>query len=644
MSSPMSASEAIVVAGRYRLVRPVGQGGMSRVWEARDETLGRVVALKELVPPSSLSDDEQAEMRARAMREARALARLNHPHVVKIFDVVRVGDTDPWIVMEYVTGRSVQEALDRDGPMAPARAAAIGADVLDALRAAHATGLVHRDVKPGNVLLADDGRVLLTDFGLATVPGDPRVTRAGQVIGSPSYMAPERANDGIIGPESDLWSLGALLYRMVEGRPPYARPSVLGTLTALATEPVPRPENAGALTPLLNGLLQKDPAKRLDAARAADMLRRVAGRHPGIRPPRSFERTSRSPGRRFPIWLPWAAKQSAAPATPAPAPASPQPAPPQPAAPQPAPPQPAPPQPAPPQPAPPQQATPERGQPQPSTAEPAAQAPSEPAPTPPRQPKRSLPTSKPAHPRRRRSIVVAAVLAAAVAAVLGVLLPELGGHGGSPTVSYGPGGARPHTSAPVPGATASRSAVPSSGSPSSGSASPGTASSPPSGSSPRSTGQAGPATPAFTLPAGWQMRGDGTGFLVPVPLGWQFGRDPDGRPLWRDPSHARLLLIDQSRHPKPDPVQDWLNNEAARRSGYADYHRIKIVAVDYWDKAADWEFTYTLNGRPLHVLNRGFITAPDQAYSIYWSTPASTWAADHADLDVILRGFHPARS
>ena len=169
---------------------------MSRVWLARDVVLGRDVALKELVTPPGLSHDEELEMRLRAMREARALARLNNPNVVKIFDIVRVAEDDPWIVIEYVTGQSVQDALDRDGSMSPVRAAEIGYDVLNALRAAHASGVVHRDVKPSNVLLASDGRVLLTDFGLATAPDDPRVTRAGQVLGSPSYMAPERANDG----------------------------------------------------------------------------------------------------------------------------------------------------------------------------------------------------------------------------------------------------------------------------------------------------------------------------------------------------------------------------------------------------------------------------------------------------------------
>ena len=272
----MPTPETTAIADRYRLVRPVGQGGISRVWLARDELLGREVALKELVTPPGLPRDEALDMRRRALREARALARLNNPNVVKIFDIVRVGTDDPWIVIEYVTGQSVQDALDRDGPMPPVRAAEIGYDVLNALRAAHAAGVVHRDVKPSNVLPSDDGRVLLTDFGLATAPDDPRVTRAGQVLGSPSYMAPERATEGVTGPGADLWSLGAMLYRMVEGHPPFPRPSIMATLTALATEPVPSPQHAGDLAPLIMGLLAKDPADRLSEDRAATMLRAVA--------------------------------------------------------------------------------------------------------------------------------------------------------------------------------------------------------------------------------------------------------------------------------------------------------------------------------------------------------------------------------
>lgn len=149
----------------------------------------------------------------------------------------------------------------------------------------------------------------------------------------------------------------------------------------------------------------------------------------------------------------------------------------------------------------------------------------------------------------------------------------------------------------------------------------------------------------FVLPAGWQMQAHDSGFRVPVPEGWTAGRDKDGRPLWRDPRSGVFLLIDQRRDPQPDPVADWQRNEANRRSGYRDYQRIRIEEVSYWDKAADWEFTYTTDNRNrLHVLNRGFITAPDQAYSIYWATPASQWDAWRDELQVVFDGFVPARS
>jgi len=192
-----SPAEPRTVAGRYRLVESLGQGGMGRVWMARDEVLGRDVAIKEVVPPPGLTDTERQEMRERSLREARAIARLNHPNVVRVFDVVKIdpatGTTDPWIVMEYVPSRSLQDVLTTDGPLPQQRVAEIGLEVLHALRAAHRAGVMHRDVKPGNVLLGDEGRVVLTDFGLATVPGDPNVTRTGLVLGSPAYISPERA-------------------------------------------------------------------------------------------------------------------------------------------------------------------------------------------------------------------------------------------------------------------------------------------------------------------------------------------------------------------------------------------------------------------------------------------------------------------
>ena len=256
---------------------------MGRVWRARDEVLHRDVAIKELVPPPGLTTDERREMRERSLREARAIARLNHINVVRIFDVLRT-DGDPWIVMEYVASRSLQDTLTSDGPVSVTRAAEIGLGVLGALNAAHRAGVMHRDVKPGNVLLGEDGRVVLTDFGLATVPGDPNVTRTGLVLGSPAYIAPERARDGTAEPEGDLWSLGATLYAAVEGQSPFARPSAIATLAALATEPPPPAKRAGPLKAVLNGLLRKDPASRIDAATAERLLRRAAGRRtrPGL--------------------------------------------------------------------------------------------------------------------------------------------------------------------------------------------------------------------------------------------------------------------------------------------------------------------------------------------------------------------------
>jgi serine/threonine protein kinase len=268
-----------LLAGRYRLRRPLGRGGMGTVWLATDEVLHRDVAVKEIVPPPGLSHEERADLHRRTRREARAAARLNHPNVVRVYDIVDSTET-PWIVMEYVPAISLHEAMRREGPMPPARVARIGLDVLAALRAAHHAGVLHRDVKPGNVLLATDGRTVLTDFGLATVPDEGRVTRSGLVLGSPSFISPERARGEPGGPPSDLWSLGATLYAAVEGQAPFERSSAMATLTALATEPLPRSKRAGPLRPVLEGLLNKDSNRRMTATQADRLLRSAALEHP----------------------------------------------------------------------------------------------------------------------------------------------------------------------------------------------------------------------------------------------------------------------------------------------------------------------------------------------------------------------------
>jgi eukaryotic-like serine/threonine-protein kinase len=274
-----------VVAGRYELLERLGAGGMGTVWKARDQVLDRLVALKEVIFPPGLPAEERDVLRERTRREARAAARLHHHNVVTVYDVVEDDAADgghgsaPFIVMELVQARDLADVVRDDGPLPPHRVAALGLAVLDALDVAHRHGIVHRDVKPGNVLLCDaasGGRVVLTDFGIATSSGDSSMTSSGLLLGSPSYIAPERARGLPAGPESDLFSLGATLFTAVEGRPPFDAGEPLATLTALATGDRAPFAAAGPLEPLLAGLLEPDPAARLDAPAARRMLEDVA--------------------------------------------------------------------------------------------------------------------------------------------------------------------------------------------------------------------------------------------------------------------------------------------------------------------------------------------------------------------------------
>jgi serine/threonine protein kinase len=264
-----------VIAGRYRLLSPLGEGGMGTVWRARDEVLHREVAVKEVRAPAGLPAGDVERLYARLEREAWAAARVANRNVVTVYDVA-TQDGRPWIVMELVRGISLAELLDSEGPLDPRRAAHIGAEVLSALRAAHAAGVLHRDVKPANVLLSNDDRVVLTDFGIAQVEGSSALTMTGEVIGSPEFLAPERALGRTPGPESDLWSLGVLLYAAVEGNSPFRQATPLNTLRAIVDEELPPPRRAGPLVPVIEGLLRKDPAERLPADRAEQDLRVVA--------------------------------------------------------------------------------------------------------------------------------------------------------------------------------------------------------------------------------------------------------------------------------------------------------------------------------------------------------------------------------
>jgi hypothetical protein len=281
----MTVAETMV-AGRYRLHHSLGSGGMGRVWLARDEVLRRDVAIKEVALPPGLSDEERVDRRARTLREARAAARLSHPNVVQVYDVV-CGEEQPWIVMEYVPSRSLHHVVNANGPLGVREVATIGLAVLSALEAAHRSNVLHRDVKPSNVLIAEDGRIVLTDFGLATMDeGDGAITQTGLILGSPAYISPERAQTGVSTRESDLWSLGATLYAAVEGRPPYSRPTALGTLIALGTERPDPMRRAGDLKPVLAGLLRRQPRARLTAGQARWLLGQVARGEAVARVPR----------------------------------------------------------------------------------------------------------------------------------------------------------------------------------------------------------------------------------------------------------------------------------------------------------------------------------------------------------------------
>jgi eukaryotic-like serine/threonine-protein kinase len=264
-----------LVAGRYRLVESIGSGGMGRVWRAHDEVLHRAVAIKELTAALYVSESDQDRLLARTRAEARAAARINHSAVVTVHDVLE-HDGRPWIVMELVEGYSLADAVKERGRVEPAEAARIGMWVLRALRAAHSAGVLHRDVKPGNVLVGHDGRVLLTDFGIAQIEGDSTITRTGEVVGSVDYLAPERVRGHDPGPASDLWALGATLYTAVEGRSPFRRTSPLSTMQAVVEEDAAQPQFAGPLGPVMAALLHKDPAARPGAQEAEQMLAEVA--------------------------------------------------------------------------------------------------------------------------------------------------------------------------------------------------------------------------------------------------------------------------------------------------------------------------------------------------------------------------------
>ncbi|MFF7900484.1 protein kinase [Streptomyces sp. NPDC007920] len=667
-----------LLAGRYRLGDVLGRGGMGTVWRAEDETLGRTVAVKELRFPSNIDEDEKRRLITRTLREAKAIARIRDTSAVTVFDVVDEDDR-PWIVMELVEGKSLAEAIREDGLLTPRRAAEVGLAVLDVLRSAHSQGILHRDVKPSNVLIAEDGRVVLTDFGIAQVEGDPSITSTGMLVGAPSYISPERARGHKPGPAADLWSLGGLLYASVEGTPPYDKGSAIATLTAVMTEPLEEPRNAGPLRDVIHGLLNKDPDERLDDAGARAMLKAVVDAPEPKDPepelpadatkvvplPAQSDGRSRkggsassgsgsgSGGRRgeeagdrlrgalrsvrkaavvsSPAAAAGAGGESASGGT--------------------------------------GQAGP--GSASGSGAEPGADRTQNasasgsgaggaqagrpgsgwPVMTPPDldlpprpAPKASLTDVVP----RRTLVIVAVVVVLAVAGV--VLAFTLGGDDKGGDDKNAAGRAAP---------TAGSSAGPSTKKDESGEASKGQDGS---GSATEPDGSGG--SPATNTDAGTAGKGSGTdsgsgsgsgsgsasdsgsggdrsgddgaavartykgaqGFSIGLPEGWKYASTDSAGVRFTGPDGQRLLVA-WTTTPKGDPVADWTNQE--RYMVRSQYQRVRIEAVDYrgWN-TADWEFTYVEGGTKYRSIDRGFVVNDHLGHALMYSAKAAMWDGD----------------
>ncbi|MCF0097340.1 serine/threonine-protein kinase [Micromonospora sp. MH99] len=612
----------MLIAGRYRLLDLVGRGGMGRVWRARDEMLHREVAVKEVVPPSWLADHERAELRSRTLREARAAARLNHPAVVRLYDVVPV-EGSPWIVMEYVPSRTLQDVIDAEGPLEPARAARIGLALLGALEAAHTAGVLHRDVKPQNVLVAHDGRVMLADFGLATFDGgDGAMTRPGMVLGSPQYVAPERAAEGVSTVAADLWSLGATLHAAVEGRSPYARSNAMATLSALAAGPPDPAPHAGPLAPVLAGLLRRDPRDRLDHDGARRLLTAAATGHPG--PPAQLREaavdaaTHSSPATSSPNSNGSSASAASAAGEAAD-----------------------------------QDVTIPLPEPDPaatSCGEPGVRAAAEETAPYPATPERS--GGRPAgllagRPRARRAALVVTALLVAAAAGVGTALAVAGD---APTDNAGRSTA-PTADRPNDGSGTNEGSGDGRGGPYGGGG-PGRPGPPPNGRDVPPPpfpcvhpDVAGPPVAAgspasgerFRPPTGWVWHADSTGFRVSVPASWHYSREG---PVvcFQDPATGRALSVAPGTAADPLTRLRSARDDAARIGALPNYDEIRLNAGG---GGAEWECRWAAPyGVVLHARQE---VLPPESWTLGWITDDRDWTAADADWRTVRKSFRPPR-
>jgi hypothetical protein len=565
-----------LVAGRYRLLSPLGAGGMGTVWRAEDVVLGREVAVKEVTFPHGLSDEEREVLRERTRREARAAARLDHPSAVTVFDVVEEGDA-PYLVMELVEARTLSQVVRSDGPLSPQRTAQVGLALLGALETAHAQGIVHRDVKPGNVLLCHDegatpGRVVLTDFGIASSPGDPSITSTGLLLGSPSYIAPERAKGLPPGPESDLWSLGATLFTAVEGRPPYDAGEPLLTVTAVITGEHAPYVAAGPLAAVLEGLLAREPEARLDVATARAALQPLAESAPATTAQAAaapMPEPAAAPSSDRTIALPMREVREAAAAAPE-----------------------APPEPVsaalPPRPA----------------ARPRPPLVLRPAPPEPARPNNRGPAGRK---NRAPVLALATVLLVGAAAVLGFALA--GDPDGAPAVSPA---AAPSATPAAPSATPSEPPSPSPG-----------------------------PTPAIAVPAGWTSYTDERGWSIGVPPGFAPGTRNDLVQFRNDDTRRTLRVdySDEPKQSALAAWQAASPQFAGALTDYQQL-RLENVDFKGLD-AADLEFTYFDQTTLRVLDRTFITASGEEAFALYWQVRAEDFDAALPLFEQIAATFEP---
>ncbi|MGW3344196.1 protein kinase domain-containing protein [Nonomuraea rubra] len=627
------------IAGRYQLQEPIGRGGMGIVWRAYDELLDRTVAVKEVRYAAALGEEVQL-LNRRTMREARAAARFEHPNVIVVHDVIEE-DERPWIVMQLVPSRSLGAVIKQDGPLPPKRVAEIGLAVLDALHRAHEAGVLHRDVKPENVLLADDGRVVLTDFGIATLETETQLTVTG-LAGTPAFIAPERLKGLPARRESDLWSLGATLYTAVEGRSPHERGMALATMHAVLTDEPDPATHAGPLTDVINGLLVKEPVQRLTYEETQRMLRRALRAMIAAEPDTGATGPSVSPPtKQFPaaqeLQVPAPAEQKrpvappARPKRPGPAKAR-RPYEPveddtptdpnllaarasQEAAPKAAP-----------------NAVPA------ALPETGARIPQTPTVEPPLPPAESTMDAARPDPQRKPTIVIAAAVAVLLVAIVGGYLGLNSAPGDDAAERSATRAAGVTTSPAQPSPSASASEPPS--------ASPTASSSPSPSASPTAEPEKTEEAEKDPLPSGWKYYTDKKlGFKIGLPKGWDEWTRTGRGVEFKGPGGAPNAHVRVEEMPKlgKDPLKGWKKLEPSLKDRYGGYKKIGIEKADFREAAADWDFYWPTNTGKSRIRYRGFVAENGKTYAIYWHTLSSHWKQDYDFFEGFCATFVPSK-